>query len=51
MEAGRIGDHMENATKPVETEKVSALELVLLLVHLTEEIHAQAFLLNPKGAS
>ena len=51
MEAGRIGDHMESATNPVETETVSVPELVLLLGQLTVEGHAQVFLLNPKGAS
>ena len=51
MEAGQVGDHLENAMSPVEAEKDSKLELVLLLVQLTEERHAQAFLLNLKAAS
>ena len=51
MEAGQVGDHLENAMSPVEAEKDFKLELVLLLVQITEERHVRALLLNLKGAT
>ena len=48
--AGQVGDHLENATKHVETETDTAKELVLIQVQLTEEGVARVLRLDLKRA-